>query len=215
MHHLFRSGPLPEQKTLTPAAGRELRISFSSGDICRRFQWILGPLRFLHWVPSQRALALMNRRLALHKGITGHERLLENYLSDAEFSAYSDYNQSGRDVRISAPGASNTVMIDEKSILELRDRIAAEFQPQRIILFGSYADGTQAEHSDLDLLIIMRYVGSGLRKAVEILDRVQPRVPVDLVVRTPEEVQRRIRENDFFLAEVLRRGRVLYEAPNQ
>ena len=106
-------------------------------------------------------------------------------------------------------------MIDEKSILELRDRIALEFQPQRIIMFGSFADGTQAEHSDLDLLIIMKYVGSGLRKAVEILNRINPRVPVDLVVKTPEEIQQRIRENDFFLADILRRGRVLYEAPNQ
>jgi len=106
-------------------------------------------------------------------------------------------------------------MIDEKSILELRDRIALEFQPQRIIMFGSCADDTQAEHSDLDLLIIMNYVGSGLRKAVEILNRINPKIPVDLVVKTPEEIQKRIRENDFFLADLMRRGRVLYEAPNQ
>ena len=106
-------------------------------------------------------------------------------------------------------------MIDEKSILELRDCIALEFQPQRIIMFGSCADGTQAEHSDLDLLIIMKYVGSGLRKAIEILNRINPKVAVDLVVKTPEEIQQRIRENDFFLSDVLRRGRVIYEAPNQ
>jgi predicted nucleotidyltransferase len=106
-------------------------------------------------------------------------------------------------------------MIDEKSILELRDRIAAEFRPQRIIMFGSYAYGTPAEYSDLDLLVIMQYVGSGLRKAVEILNRVNPRIPVDLVVRTPEEIQQRIKANDFFLAEILSRGRVLYEAPDQ
>ena len=100
-------------------------------------------------------------------------------------------------------------MIDEKSILDLRDRIALEFQPQRIIMFGSCADGTQAEHSDLDLLIIMNYVGSGLRKAVEILNRIHPKIPVDLLVKTPEEIQQRIRENDFFLADLMRRGRVL------
>jgi predicted nucleotidyltransferase len=105
-------------------------------------------------------------------------------------------------------------VIDEKSILELRDRIAAEFQPQRIIMFGSYAYGTPAEYSDVDLLVIMRYVGSGLRKAVEILNRVNPRIPVDLVVRTPEEIQKRMKANDFFLTEIIRRGRVLYEAPN-
>jgi uncharacterized protein len=105
-------------------------------------------------------------------------------------------------------------VIDERSIFELRDRIALEFQPQRIIMFGSCADGTQAAVSDLDLLIIMQYVGSGLRKAVEILSRVKPRIPVDLVVKTPEEIEHRIRENDFFLIDVIRRGRVLYEAPD-
>ena len=106
-------------------------------------------------------------------------------------------------------------MIDEKSILELRDRIVMGFRPQRIIMFGSCVDGTQAAHSDVDLLIIMRHVGSGVRKAVEILDRVKPRIPVDLFVRTPEEINQRIRENDFFLADVLSRGRVLYEAPDR
>ena len=106
-------------------------------------------------------------------------------------------------------------MIDEKSILELRDRIAAEFQPQRIIMFGSYAYGTPADYSDLDLLVIMRYAGSGLRKSLEILNRVNPRIPVDLVVRTPEEIQERVQANDFFLTEILHRGRVLYEAPDQ
>ena len=106
-------------------------------------------------------------------------------------------------------------MIDENSIFELRDRIAMEFQPQRIIMFGSCADGTHGEHSDVDLLVIMRYAGSGLRKAVEILRRVNPRIPVDLVVKTPEEIEQRIRQNDYFLAGILRSGRVLYEAPNQ
>jgi len=106
-------------------------------------------------------------------------------------------------------------MIDEKSILELRDRIATEYRPKRIIMFGSYAYGTPAEDSDLDLLVIMRYAGSGLRKAVEILNRVNARIPVDLVVRTPEDIRRRTKANDFFLAEILSRGRVLYEAPDQ
>jgi len=106
-------------------------------------------------------------------------------------------------------------MIDEKSILELKDRIASEFRPQRIIMFGSYAYGTPTEDSDLDLLIIMKYVGSAISKAVEILNHIRPRIPVDLVLRTPEEIQKRIQANDFFLTEILRRGQVLYEAPDQ
>jgi len=105
-------------------------------------------------------------------------------------------------------------MIDEKSIQDLRDRIAAEFQPQRIILFGSYANGTAEADSDLDILVILEHGGSGPKKAAEILRRLSPRIPVDLVVRSAEEVKSRLQANDFFLAEVLNHGRVLYEASN-
>ena len=44
-------------------------------------------------------------------------------------------------------------MIDEKSIQDLRDRITVECQPERIILFGSYAYGNPGEDSDLDVLV--------------------------------------------------------------
>jgi predicted nucleotidyltransferase len=105
-------------------------------------------------------------------------------------------------------------MIDEKSILDLRDRIAAEFRPQRIILFGSYAYGNAEADSDLDILVILGHGSSGPKKAAEILRRLNPRIPVDLVVRTAEEIKSRLQANDFFLAEVLNHGRVLYEAPD-
>ena len=105
-------------------------------------------------------------------------------------------------------------MVDEKSILDLRDRIAEEFRLQRIILFGSYAHGTAGADSDLDILIILENGNSGPKKAAEILCRLNPRIPVDLVVRTSEEIENRLQDNDFFLAEVLNHGRVLYEAPD-
>jgi uncharacterized protein len=106
-------------------------------------------------------------------------------------------------------------MIEEKSIQDLRDRIATEFRPQRIILFGSYANGAPTKDSDLDILIIMKFTGSGSKKAVEILNQIQPKIPVDLVVRTPKEIKKRLQANDFFLADILRHGRVLYEASDQ
>jgi len=105
-------------------------------------------------------------------------------------------------------------MVDEKSILDLRDRIAEEFRPERIILFGSYASGVARADSDLDILVILRQGASGPKRAAEILRRLNPRIPVDLVVRTSEEIKSRLQANDFFLAEILSHGRVLYEAPN-
>jgi uncharacterized protein len=105
-------------------------------------------------------------------------------------------------------------MIDEKSILDLRDQITAECQPERIILFGSYAYGTPGEDSDIDILIIVDHGDSGPKKAAEILNRINPRIPVDLIVRTGDEIKDRLQADDFFLAEIMNHGRVLYEAPN-
>jgi predicted nucleotidyltransferase len=105
-------------------------------------------------------------------------------------------------------------MIDEKSILDLRDRIAAEFRPQQIILFGSHANGSAGADSDLDILVVFRRGDSGSKRAAEILRRLNPRIPVDRVVRTIEEIRRRLQASDFFLAEVINHGRVLYEAPD-
>jgi predicted nucleotidyltransferase len=103
-------------------------------------------------------------------------------------------------------------MIDHDRISELAERIAREFHPRQIILFGSSALGNATEDSDIDLLVIMPTGGSGLRKAAEIMNQISPRVPVDLIVRDPEDVQRRLEANDFFLREVVEKGKILYES---
>ena len=98
------------------------------------------------------------------------------------------------------------------SIQELTARIVQEFQPERVILFGSYAYGTPTSDSDVDLLVVLPHEGKGTRKAIEILNTINPKIPVDLLVRTPEQLDRRLAWNDFFLQEVMKKGRVLYEA---
>ena len=103
-------------------------------------------------------------------------------------------------------------MVEQEAIAELADRIAREFKPQRIILFGSYATGTATPDSDVDLLVILPFKGKGLHKSLKILDKVSPRFPVDLIARTPEEVRKRLEWNDFFLREIVERGKVLYDA---
>ncbi len=99
-----------------------------------------------------------------------------------------------------------------KSIKELTARIVREFQPEQVILFGSYAYGTPTAHSDVDLLVVLSHEGTRTRKAVEILNTINPKLPVDLLVRTPEQLARRLAQHDFFLQEVMEKGRVLYEA---
>ena len=102
-------------------------------------------------------------------------------------------------------------MVDEKSIHELCERIVQEFRPDRIILFGSYARGQATSDSDVDLLVLLRFSGKGFWKSLEILNRVNPRFPVDLLARRPEDAERRYVEGDPLIREAFDQGRVLYE----
>ena len=103
-------------------------------------------------------------------------------------------------------------MVDMHSIGEMTARIVQEFKPERIILFGSYAYGTPRPDSDVDLLVILPFEGKAPRKSLEILNKINPKFAVDLLVRTPEQVKQRLAWHDFFLQEILAQGKVLYEA---
>lgn len=103
-------------------------------------------------------------------------------------------------------------MVTQAKIVELSRRIARRFAPERIILFGSRAHGKPRHDSDVDLLVVMRFRGLSARKAAEILNAVEPEFPVDLIVRTPRELRRRLAQDDPFLGEIVRRGTVLHES---
>jgi uncharacterized protein len=103
-------------------------------------------------------------------------------------------------------------MVEMRQILELSQRISEAFEPEQIILFGSYAYGTPTEDSDVDLLVVLPFQGQPFQKAAEILNDVDPKFSVDLLVRTADELQQRIEWGDFFLREIVEKGKVLYEA---
>jgi len=102
-------------------------------------------------------------------------------------------------------------MVDDQNIQELCDRIVRNFQPERIILFGSYASGAPTPDSDVDLLVLLPFEGKSFRMSLEILNRTNPPFPIDLLARTPEDTERRYREGDPLIREALDRGKVLYE----
>lgn len=99
-----------------------------------------------------------------------------------------------------------------RSIRDFSRRIAAEFGPERIVLFGSYASGKPTPDSDVDLFIVMPFEGKPVNKSVEMRLKLRPSFPVDLIVRTPEAVQQRLDMGDTFVQDILRDGKVLYEA---
>src|SRR6266550_2679376 len=105
-------------------------------------------------------------------------------------------------------------MVDLSRIKDLSEQIAREFRPDRIILFGSYASGEQTEASDIDLLVILSFEGKSTYKASEIRDTIRPEFPLDLIVRTPEQVEDRLAKNDWFMRDIFEKGRTLYEIDN-
>ncbi len=91
--------------------------------------------------------------------------------------------------------------------------IAEEFHPDKIILFGSFANGTPHEDSDVDLLVIMP-THNQHDQAVRILWRLAAPFPIDLIVRTPKEMKWRLAEDESFTTAIVSQGKVLYEKGN-
>jgi predicted nucleotidyltransferase len=106
-------------------------------------------------------------------------------------------------------------MVAISDILGYVDEVARQFRPRQIILFGSYAYGRPDENSDVDLLVVMNYRGDSHEKAVAVRGAATRTFPMDLVIRRPAEIRRRIGWNDFFLKEITERGLVLYAADDR
>lgn len=102
-----------------------------------------------------------------------------------------------------------------QEIKRLCREIVEHFNPQKIILFGSYASGTPNEDSDIDLLVIMPYEGRESQKAIEIRQKIRTALPLDLLVRTKREFKKRIEMEDFFMREISEKGKVLYEKDHE
>ncbi len=89
-------------------------------------------------------------------------------------------------------------------------RIASRFDPHKIILFGSYASGRPHRWSDVDLLVVM-HAYDETNQAIRIINALEAPFSLDLIVRTPETIERDWRDGDWFVREVLATGKVLHE----
>jgi len=92
-------------------------------------------------------------------------------------------------------------------------RIVSELKPEKVILFGSYAYGNPTPDSDVDLLVIMQTSAKEIDRYVAVSNLLYPRqFPVDILVKTPKEIEAESRKKgNFFLREILTKGKVLYE----
>lgn len=86
------------------------------------------------------------------------------------------------------------------------------YRPKKVILFGSYAWGRPTRSSDLDLLVIKDSRKPKHHRITEVERLLYPApFPVDVLVYTPAELQKRLKLGDFFLRRVMKDGKVLYE----
>lgn len=105
--------------------------------------------------------------------------------------------------------------IQKKDIVKLAESIAEKYDPEKIILFGSYAQGNPNPASDVDLLIIIDTDQSPRKKSVDISCSFKHTFPIDIIVRTPKEITERLQYGDFFMKEIVDNGKVLYERTGQ
>ena len=100
----------------------------------------------------------------------------------------------------------------------IKQKLISTIEPEKIIIFGSYAKGNRDSHSDLDLFIITKKYAN-LRidhRAGKVSALFRPRFfPMDVLVYTPFEIKRQIQNDDFFIRDILDNGKLIYERPQK
>ncbi len=113
---------------------------------------------------------------------------------------------------IQVPTVNERKRIPDQVIQEIIRRIAERFSPKKILLFGSYASNQPKPESDLDLLIVLDTSIREIQQALEIRQYINVDFGLDLIVITPDHLARRLELGDFFLSEIIEKGKVLYES---
>lgn len=101
--------------------------------------------------------------------------------------------------------------IPQEAIEEVVHQIVTQFHPQQVILFGSYGYGRPRPESDVDLLVVMDTPLKETEQAARVCQAIEYHFGLDLIVRTPATLDRRLALGDPFLHEVIHKGKVLYE----
>ena len=95
---------------------------------------------------------------------------------------------------------------------EIISQIVAVYQPEKIILFGSYANGTANENSDIDLLLVKHTNEVPVDRSATVRKSLRGFLfPMDILVYTPEEIEHSKESKFSFVSQVLKSGKVLYD----
>jgi len=100
---------------------------------------------------------------------------------------------------------------NQREIRKMVKRIVERFDPERVILFGSHARGEGGPDSDVDLLVVMRVVGSKRETQIQVRSSLHEfRMPTDVIVTRPEDFDWRRRVAGTIEYPAAREGKVLY-----
>src|SRR5438128_999423 len=98
-------------------------------------------------------------------------------------------------------------------LADIVDRVVRAANPEKIVLFGSAARGTMGPNSDVDLLVIKKGKFNRHRLTVSIYRELRGKdAPVDVVVVTPEEVERYRDTHCLVICPALKEGKLVYES---
>lgn len=111
------------------------------------------------------------------------------------------------------PGSIRKIKkVDDKLFKEVVDRIVSAVQPDKIILFGSFAYGIPTTKSDLDILVIMDSDLPRYKRAIPIYKALAGLlIPKDIVVYAPDEIREWEDVPQAFITTVVNKGKVIYE----
>jgi len=102
--------------------------------------------------------------------------------------------------------------VKKELLSNIRKRLVSSLDVVKIVLFGSYASGKPTLDSDLDLLVIINTKEKGIKRYAMVSQILEPRkIPMDIIVRTPEEIRKRLKSSCSFTQNILNTGKVLYE----
>lgn len=103
------------------------------------------------------------------------------------------------------------VLSSKKEIDKIVNQIVKGYKPEKVILFGSFANGNQKVDSDIDLAVIKKTKAGLADRLRKIAKVVKTWEALDVLVYTPQEWEDALEEDNYFIKEITKTGRIVYE----
>jgi len=102
-------------------------------------------------------------------------------------------------------------MTSVKAVENITNEIARKYKPEKIIIYGSFANGKAKKNSDLDLLIIKKTKKERTKRHLELDGLILNReIPLDILVYTPGELKKKLLAGNTFFKEIVNNGKIVY-----